>query len=206
VPTRKPPKEIVPAVFLRATADELRSKCVTPLCPLGTDLSLASPRYALWIVRIVEYRVRSFTQPFSECGELDVWVWKPVRKDDRCQVKSPQPWDRLDLQNLVVFVNNPGRIWNISPSVTLPSHMEVRIGVFGEPEKEYLEERVHVFACLQTPVDFRSTRVLVGEPDADWLIDEEDVEVLVPTVWVPRNIPSVVRDLTRSELEQQPGE
>jgi len=84
--------------------------------------------------------------------------------------------------------------------------MEVRIGVFGEPRKEELEERVYVFARLQTPVDFRATFVLVGEPDADGLIDEEDVEVLVPTIWVPRNVLSTVRDLAGSKLEQQPSE
>ena len=84
--------------------------------------------------------------------------------------------------------------------------MKARIGVFGEPRKEELEERVHVFARLRTPVNFRTAFVLVGEPDSDGLIDEEDVEVLVPTIRVPRNILSVVRDLAGSELEQQPGE
>jgi len=80
--------------------------------------------------------------------------------------------------------------------------MEIRIGVFGEPGKEELEESVHVFARLQTPVDSRTTFVLVGEPHANGLVDEEDVEVFVPTIWVPRNVLSTVRNLAGSELEQ----
>ena len=206
MPTRKAHKEIVPTVLLRTTADETRSKRVTRLCPLGTDLSLASPRYALWVIRIVKYGVRPFAQPFSKRGKLDVWIGKSVCKDYRCQVEPPQSWEGLGLQSLVSLVNNRGRVRDVSPSVTLPGHMEVRIGIFGEPREEELEERVHVFARLQTPVHFLSTCILVGEPNTDGLIDEEDVEVLVPTVRVPRNILPVVRDPAGSELEQQPGE
>ena len=79
--------------------------------------------------------------------------------------------------------------------------MEVRIGVFRKPREEELEKGVHVFTRLPTPVDFRSTRILVGEPNSDGLIDEEDVKILVPTVWVPHNALSLVRDSTRTKLE-----
>jgi len=79
VPTQKAPKETVPTVLLRSTADEPRSKRVARLRPLGADLGLASPRCALWVIRTVEYRVRAFTQPFSERWELDVWIGEPVR-------------------------------------------------------------------------------------------------------------------------------
>jgi len=80
--------------------------------------------------------------------------------------------------------------------------MEVRIGVLGEAREEELEERVHVFARLPAPVDFRSIRVLVGEPDANGLIDEEDIKVLVPAVWVPCNVLAAVRDPAWSDFEQ----
>lgn len=103
-----------------------------------------------------------------------------------------------------MFVNDRGRVRNISPSVALPDHVEVRIGILREPGEEDLEERVHVLARLPTPVDQRSIFVLVGEPDANGLIDEEDVKVLVPAVWVPRNVLSFVRDSAWSDLEQQP--
>ena len=158
------------------------------------------------VVRILKDRVRPFTQPFSERRKLRVWIREPIREDHRGQVKFPQPLDGLGLQSLIVFVNDRGRVWNVSSSVALPSHMEVRIGVFGEPREEKLEERIHVFTRLRAPVDYRSVCVLVGEPDADGLIDEEDVKVIVPAVWVPCNILSVIRDLARPEFEQQPNE
>ena len=66
--------EIVPAVFLRITADESRSEDVTRLRPLGAYLSLAFPRSTLRVVGIVEYRVRPFAQPLSKRGELDIWI------------------------------------------------------------------------------------------------------------------------------------
>ena len=84
--------------------------------------------------------------------------------------------------------------------------MEVGIGILGKPREEELKEGVHVFARLEAPVDFWSTCILVGEPDTNGLIDEEDVEVLVPTVRIPRNVLSVVRDSAGSELKQQPSE
>ena len=99
-------------------------------------------------------------------------------------------------------MNNRGRVWNVSPSVALPDHVEVGIGILGEPREEELEEGVRVFTRLEAPVGFWSTRVLVGEPDANGLIDEEDVEVLVPTVWIPRDVLSAVRYSARSEFEQ----
>ena len=99
-------------------------------------------------------------------------------------------------------MNNRGRVWNVSPSVALPDHVEVGIGILGEPRKEELEEGVRVFTHLKAPIDFWSTRVLVGEPDANGLIDEEDVEVLVPTVRIPRDVLSAVRYSARSEFEQ----
>ena len=83
--------------------------------------------------------------------------------------------------------------------------MEVRTGVFGESREEELEKRIHVFARLPTSVDFWSICVLVGKPDTDGLIDEEYVKVLVPAVWVPRNVLSFVSDSARSDLEQQPN-
>lgn len=79
--------------------------------------------------------------------------------------------------------------------------MEVRVGVLREPRKEELEESVHVFARLQTPVNFGSAWVLVGESGAGRLINEENVKVLVPAVWVLRNVLSSIRDSTRSEPE-----
>jgi hypothetical protein len=79
--------------------------------------------------------------------------------------------------------------------------MEIRIGVFREPREEELEEGVHIFTRLPAPIDFRSTWVLVRESDADGLVNEQDVEILVPAVRVERYILSFVRDSTRSELE-----
>ena len=102
-----------------------------------------------------------------------------------------------------MLLNDRGRVWNVSPSIALPSHVEVRVCVFGEPRKEVLEKGVQVFACLPAPVDLRHTFVLVGKPDSDRLVNEEEVEVLVPTVWVPYYVRSFVHDSTRSELEQQ---
>ena len=32
----------------------------------------------------------------------------------------------------------------------------------------------------------------VGEADADWLINKEDVRVIVPGVWVERNVVNVI--------------
>jgi len=204
--TLKVRNEIVPAVFLRITADESRSEDVTRLRPLGAYLSLASPRNALRVVRVFKDRVRPFAQPLSKGGELGVWIRKSVRKYHRCQVKSSQPWDRLGLQSLVVLVNDRSRVRNVSPPVALPGHMEVRIGVFGEPREEELEERVHVFTRLPTPVDIWPICVLVGEPNTDGLVDEEDVEVLVPAVWVPGNVLPFIRDSARSQFKQQPKE
>ena len=82
--------------------------------------------------------------------------------------------------------------------------MEVRIGVSRKPREEELEKGVHIFTSLPTPVDFRFTYVLVGESSPDGLIDKEDVKILVPAVWVPRDVLSFVCDSTRSKLEQQP--
>ena len=89
--------EIIPAVFLRTAADESRSKRVTRLRPLGTDLCLAPPKFALRVIRILKDRVRSFAQPFSKCRELDVRIGQTIRDDRRCQVQFPQPLDGLGL-------------------------------------------------------------------------------------------------------------
>jgi hypothetical protein len=50
--------------------------------------------------------------------------------------------------------------------------VEVRICVLGKPREEELKEGVHIFTRLPTPVDLWPARILVGESNADGLIDE----------------------------------
>ena len=93
-----------------------------------------------------------------------------------------------------------GSIGSIRPAVTFCSHVERRLGVFWEASEEQLEEGIHVLSSCGASVDC-GTVIRVGVSDVDELVEEKDIAVRIPRVFVVRHA-RFIGDLTRAQLEE----
>ena len=80
--------------------------------------------------------------------------------------------------------------------------MEWLGGILGETVEEKLHERVNVLPCNRTGV-YGVAILIVGVTDLNWLVEEDDVGVLVPTVWIVCRVMTLICDAAGSELEEE---
>ena len=92
-----------------------------------------------------------------------------------------------------------GSIGVIRPAVTFCGHVKGRLGVFWEASEEQLEEGIHVLSSRGASVN-RGTVIRVGVSDVDGLVEERDIAVRVPRVFVVRHA-RFIGDLTRAQLK-----
>ena len=79
--------------------------------------------------------------------------------------------------------------------------MEGSLGVFWETREEQLEEGIDILSGCGATVDLGAI-VRVGVPDVYRLVEEEDIGVRIPGVFVVCNA-GFVDNPTRTELEEQ---
>ena len=129
-----------------------------------------------------------------------VSVGESICKDDRCKVDLDQTGDGGQPKLFVLLVENGGCIWSVRSTVTFRCHMEGSLGVFWETREEQLEKGIHILSGCGATVDL-GTIVRVRVPDVDGLVEEEDIAVRIPRVFVIRHA-RLIGDLTRAQLKE----
>ena len=94
-----------------------------------------------------------------------------------------------------------GGVGSVHSTVTFRGHVEGRLGVLWEASEEQLEEGIYVLSSCGASVD-RGTVIRVGISDVDGLVEEKDIAVRVPRVFIVRHA-RFIGDLTRAQLEEQ---
>ena len=105
---------------------------------------------------------------------------------------------------LVLLVDDGRDVWRVRPTVALRGDVERCVCVVREAAEEELKEGVHVFTGDGARVNGRAL-VSIGETDVNWLVEEDDIGVLVPGVLVVGHILALVGNRARPKLEEQAG-
>jgi hypothetical protein len=90
---------------------------------------------------------------------------------------------RSKSQIFVCLVNHAGEIRRIYSSIALCSNMEWLRRIFRESVQKQFQERVDVFTGCRG-VGHCCAVVSIGIADVDWLVKENDVEMIVPGVGI----------------------
>ncbi len=137
-------------------------------------------------------------------AKLHVWIRETIGEDNGGQV------DLLDLglgcgsqgKVLVGLVHDVGNVRRVRSSITLRGNMERKFGVFWEAVQEELEESVDVFSSHGAGVNV-GVAVRIRVTNVDRLVEEDDVGMGVPTVFVVRRVATVLANSTRSKLKEK---
>lgn len=153
-------------------------------------------------IGVIIDRVRAFAEVIGYRRHLDIVVRHPVAHHDRREVDLDKSRIGRKRKELVLGIDHVRDVRDISASIALCSEMERLSGVFGEAAEEELHECINVFSSHRARVDGAPVfRVRI--PDVDRLVEEDHVSVGIPAVGVKRRVGASVRDITRTELEQE---
>ena len=147
----------------------------------GRDLG--SQSHAFRAFGIIVYGIRSTTHIIRHRPHLFIRICKTISQHNRSKVDMFDSRVRGKSQIFICLVNHAGEIRSIYPAITLCSDMEWLRRIFRESVQKQLQERVDVFTGCRG-VGNCCAIVSIGIANIDWLVEENNVEMIVPGVGV----------------------
>jgi hypothetical protein len=196
-------KQLRPTIEFSRNANQTGVESVATLSESLTDRDLGSQSLTLWTVRIIVDGVRPIASPIRDRSHLFVRIRETVRENDRGEVDLNQARNGGQAEFFILSVENGGRVGSVCSTVTFCSHMEGCLGVLREAGKEQLEECIHILSGRGAAVNRRAV-IRVGVSDVDGLVEEENIAVRIPGVFIVGHV-RFISDLARAQLKEQSG-